>query len=354
MDALSLLGSVMGLAFVSGLNLYATVLTVGLGIRLELLALPPHLADLEILAHPAVIAAAAVAYCFEFFADKIPWVDTLWDACHSLIRPLGAAILGASALGSVDPALQLAVFLLCGGVALTSHATKAGLRLVVNQSPEPLSNTGVSLSEDAVAVAGTWLAVKHPLIMLGWTVCFVTLAALLLPPLIRLLRVQCLALAALGRSFFSRSSASAEETLIDQIPEALKEHLPDNLSNRNDTFCVQAVSGAGLSPGRYHVGLLYLADGRLLFVTRRRFRVVHSEISLTGVSSVAFEKRRLLDRLVLTYEDRTVSLLLWKRRQNRGEQMAQLLRARLAALQADGPAILQGRSLSKTEGGHHE
>ncbi len=341
MNALSLLGSVMGLAFVSGLNLYATVLTVGLGIRMELLALPPNLADLEILAHPAVITAAAVAYCLEFFADKIPWVDTLWDACHSLIRPLGAAILGASALGTVDPAIQLAVFLLCGGVALTSHATKAGLRLVVNQSPEPFSNTGVSLTEDAMVVAGTWLAVKHPVVMLGWTVLFITLAALLLPPLIRLLRVEFLALAALVRSVFSKGGPAPEETLFDKIPEALKPHLPDNLSDTDDTFCVRAVSGEGLAPGRYYVGLVYLSGRHLFFVTRRRFRVVRSEILLTGLSSVAFEKRRLLDRLLLRYHDRTASLLLWKSRGNRGEQIARMLRARLTPPQ--GGCVLQPR-----------
>jgi hypothetical protein len=335
MNALSLLGSVMGLAFVSGLNLYATVLTVGLGVRLELLALPPNLADLEILAHPAVITAAAVAYCCEFFADKIPWVDTLWDACHSLIRPLGAAFLGASALGTVDPSLQLAVLLLCGGVALTSHTTKASLRLVVNQSPEPFSNTGVSLTEDAVVVAGTWLAVKHPVVMLGWTVLFITLAAMLLPPLMRLLRVEFLALAALVRSLSPKSRPVAEETLFDEIPGALKPHIPDNLSDTDDTFCVRAVSGEGLAPGCYYVGLLYLSGGHLLFVTRRRFRVVRSEIPLAGVSSAAFEKRRLLDRLVLTYSDRTVSLLLWKSRGTRGEQIARMLRARLAPPQGD-------------------
>ncbi len=354
MDALSLLGSVMGLAFVSGLNLYATVLTVSLGVRLDLLSLPPHLTELELLAHPAVISAAAVAYLFEFFADKVPWVDTLRDACHSLIRPIGAAVLGVSALGRVDPALQLAVFLLCGGVALTSHTTQAGLRLVVNQSPEPFSNTGVSLTEDAVAIAGTWLAVKHPLIMLGATVLFLSFAALFLPPLIRLLRVEFLALTALYRSVVSRGPGTAGETLFDEIPQALKAHVPADLSQRNDAFYVQAVSGAGLAPGRYHVGLLYLSEGRLLFVTRRRFRVMTTEIPLTKVFAVVFEKGRLLDRLVLRSRDHAVNLLFCKRRGNRGEEMVRMLRQSLARHPAHASTKEPGSLIIQEGGGLRE
>ncbi len=135
-------------------------------------------------------------------------------------------------------------------------------------------------------------------------------------------RLELLALAALFRARSSPHRPEAEETLFDEIPEAFKSHVPHKLRDRDDTFCVGAVSGEGLAPGRYHMGATYLSEGRLYFVIRRRFGVVAAEIPLTGVSAVAFQPRRLLDPLVLRYKDRTVSFLLWKRRGSRGEAMA--------------------------------
>src|SRR5215470_17573764 len=129
----------MGLAFVSGLRLYGTVLALGLGISTGLIRLDPAMSRLEILGDPLVITVAGTVYVVEFVADKVPWVDSVWDSFHTLIRPLGAAVLGA-----VDPRLKLSAFLLCGSVALASHTGKAGIRLAVNASPEPFTNIVVS------------------------------------------------------------------------------------------------------------------------------------------------------------------------------------------------------------------
>ncbi|HXH83128.1 MAG TPA: DUF4126 domain-containing protein, partial [Candidatus Tectomicrobia bacterium] len=195
METIQLLGTAMGLGFVSGINLYATVLAVGLGVNLGLIQLAPPVAGLAVLGHPAVVLVAGTLYVVEFLADKIPWVDTAWDAIHTFIRPVGAAWIAASALGSIDPALDIVAFLLAGGVALSTHATKAGVRLLVNASPEPFSNVGLSLAEDAVAIVGSWLVLRYPVLSGAVAACFALAVLLLAPRLFRVLRAQAQAVA---------------------------------------------------------------------------------------------------------------------------------------------------------------
>jgi hypothetical protein len=158
MGAIATLGALMGISFVSGIRLYSTVLAIGLGIRLGFIQVPEALANLQVLAATPVLLISGTVYFAEFVADKIPWFDSLWDVVHTFIRPLVAPILGAATMGDVDPAVTMGAFLLCGTVAFSSHAAKAGTRLTVNQSPEPLSNIALSLGEDGVVVGGTWLA----------------------------------------------------------------------------------------------------------------------------------------------------------------------------------------------------
>lgn len=174
---LALLGSVTGIALFAGIRLYATVLTVGLCLRYGLLRLPPELASLEILAHPYVLGAAGLCAAMEFLADKVPWVDSLWDAVHAFVRPLGAALIAFAAVGHLDPAAEIAIVLLCGGVALSSHSAKAGTRLLANQSPEPVSNVLLSLCEDLLAVGGSYAAIAHPLAILAVVAAFLALFA---------------------------------------------------------------------------------------------------------------------------------------------------------------------------------
>lgn len=194
MDTIVLLGSVMGLGFISGIRLYSTVLTVGLGIRIGWFHLDSHLAALNILTHPFILITAGVVYLAEFFADKIPWVDSLWDCIHSLIRPIGAAFLGATALGSVDPAMKITAFLLCGGVAFSSHATKTSARLIVNHSPEPFTNIGLSLFEDIFSVFGVWMSLQHPIIVFCFIVVFLALFIWLFPKFFRFARRQAISI----------------------------------------------------------------------------------------------------------------------------------------------------------------
>lgn len=172
----------MGVAWASGINLYAAVAMLGLGGSLGYVELPPTLAVVQ---DPVVILAAAFMYCVEFMADKTPGVDTGWDAVHTFIRIPAGAALAAGAVGDVTPALAIAAGLVGGGVTAASHATKAGSRVMINTSPEPFSNWAASLAEDVAVFAGLWAALQHPVIFLVLFVLFLLLLCWLLPKLWR-------------------------------------------------------------------------------------------------------------------------------------------------------------------------
>ncbi|HET6199288.1 MAG: DUF4126 domain-containing protein [Candidatus Acidiferrales bacterium] len=154
-----ILGFVFGTAFASGLNIYATIAVAGLLERFGGVHLPGSLA---ILGNPLVITAALLLYFVEFTADKIPYVDHAWDVLHTFIRPFAAAVLAYGATAAVPQEWRLLAALLAGGIALTSHGTKATMRVAVNASPEPFSNSIVSVAEDAIAIFFAWMATQHP------------------------------------------------------------------------------------------------------------------------------------------------------------------------------------------------
>ncbi len=325
MEAIQLLGAVTGLALVSGINLYATVLTVGLGIHLGFIQLPPEQAALSVFGHPYVISAVAVAYTLEFFADKIPWVDSLWDTLHTFVRPVGAALVGINAVGTVDPAVEMAVMLLCGGVSFLSHSAKAGTRFVVNHSPEPFSNIGLSLAEDVCVIGGTWAAFEHPLAMLAFTVLFVTGVLLFAPKIFRLLRVEVLAISSLFGMLFNGTGTSDPPVLFDDVPDNLFNKILADTASEERRFCIRCVSGKGVEPGRNRVGFLYMAGGRLCFVTRKKFRTCKVGFDISEITELKFYKKRLLDRLVFRYGKKNVSLHLFKNRPDRGQKIAEIL-----------------------------
>jgi hypothetical protein len=162
-------------AFTSGVNLYATIAVVGLCARFGLFTVPDQFKAFD---NPWVIGIALGMYVVEFVADKVPWVDTVWDAVHTVIRPLGGALVAVSALGGdASPTTQAVAALLGGSVAMTTHLTKAGTRAVVNTSPEPFTNWALSLAEDVFVVGLTWVAVRHPIA--ASLVAFVLLAAII-------------------------------------------------------------------------------------------------------------------------------------------------------------------------------
>jgi hypothetical protein len=179
---LSTLALTMGVSWASGINLYAALLVLGLGGATGNIALP---AELAVLQDPLVIFAAGLMYLVEFFADKIPGVDSLWDTLHTFIRIPAGAMLAASAVGDVTPALSVAAGILGGSLAATSHAAKAGTRLMINTSPEPFTNWAASISEDVLAISGLWLALNHPWMFFGLLVVFLAFVIWLLPKMVR-------------------------------------------------------------------------------------------------------------------------------------------------------------------------
>lgn len=190
MDIVALLGAVMGLGFISGINLYATILAIGLALQFNLFTPPAYLQELEVLSHPYVLIPAGLAFIVEFFADKIPWVDSVWDSFHTFIRPVGAVVIMAASVTDLPPAVEVGLVILCGSVALLSHSTKSGTRVVANHSPEPFSNTILSLAEDAIALIGAWLLFSHPILLFCIVLVFVLAALWILPKLYRLVRRQ--------------------------------------------------------------------------------------------------------------------------------------------------------------------
>ena len=164
MDILATLGRTLGFSLAAGVNLYATVALVGLAARFGWVALPEQFQAFN---NPWVIGVAGVLYVVEFFADKIPWVDTMWDAVHTFIRPVGGALIAVAALGDASPTIEGLVALLGGTVAASSHLTKAGTRVAANASPEPFSNWALSLIGDVFVVGLGLVTLKFPLLALG-------------------------------------------------------------------------------------------------------------------------------------------------------------------------------------------
>jgi hypothetical protein len=183
MGTLEALSLAMGTAWTSGINLYATVAALGIAGRSEMINLPP---DLQVLTHPAVIAVACLMYVIEFFADKVPYVDSGWDVLHTFIRVPAGAVLAARSIGDMNPALELAALLAGGTVALAAHGTKATVRLAINASPEPFSNWLASVTEDVAVLGGIWMIFNHPLLMLILILSFLALLVWLVPKLFRL------------------------------------------------------------------------------------------------------------------------------------------------------------------------
>lgn len=158
MGIVEILGIAGSVSLLAGWRLYLTIFATGLAMRLGALPFPEHLAALDALANPWVMGIAALAALAEFFADKVAWLDSAWDAVHTFVRPVGGALLALAVVDPGDPATQVIAFILGGGAALAAHGGKAGARAVVNASPEPFSNVVVSTAED-VATAGLLWAV---------------------------------------------------------------------------------------------------------------------------------------------------------------------------------------------------
>jgi Domain of unknown function (DUF4126) len=184
-DLLTALSHTMPFAFASGLNLYATVAVLGLCQHFNLVSLPPQF---EPFGHPVVIIAALAMYLVEFVADKIPWVDSIWDMAHTIVRPLGGAVVAITALGSPSPEMDALAGVLGASVALATHLTKAGTRAAANASPEPFSNWILSFVEDLVAIGLVYFAAEYPVLALAITLFLLALILVFATVLISFVR----------------------------------------------------------------------------------------------------------------------------------------------------------------------
>ena len=180
MGVVEIIGIAGSVSLLAGWRLYLCILATGLAMRLDALPLPQHLASLDVLANPWVMAIAALAAVAEFFADKVMWLDTIWDGVHTFVRPVGGALLALAIVDPSDPAVQVIAFLLGGGASLAAHAGKAGARGVVNTSPEPVSNMVVSTAEDVATVGLLYLAYEFPLVAGGIALALLALTVWLL------------------------------------------------------------------------------------------------------------------------------------------------------------------------------
>ncbi|MBI5460965.1 MAG: DUF4126 domain-containing protein [Gammaproteobacteria bacterium] len=182
MDPIHTIALTMGVAWASGINLYAAVFMLGYLGMTGNIQLPP---DLQVLSDPLVLAASGFMYCVEFFADKTPGVDTGWDTLHTFIRIPAGAMLAAGAIGDISPAAQLAAGLIGGAMAAGSHFTKSGTRVLINTSPEPFTNWTASIAEDIAVFTGLWAALHYPVLFLALLAGFIALMIWLWPKLWR-------------------------------------------------------------------------------------------------------------------------------------------------------------------------
>jgi len=162
MSAVEIIGLAASFSLLAGWRLYACVAILGFAMRLDLIDTPSNIPSLEVLANPWVIGVASVGALAELLADKVMWLDSLWDGVHTFIRPLGGALLALAIVDASDPAWQVVALLLGGGAALLGHGAKSGTRALVNTSPEPFSNIAVSTIEDVVTFGALWLALAYP------------------------------------------------------------------------------------------------------------------------------------------------------------------------------------------------
>jgi hypothetical protein len=215
MDITQTIALTMGVAWASGINLYAALFMLGYLGATGNMDLPP---DLQVLSNPLVMFASGFMYCVEFFADKTPGVDSAWDAVHTFIRIPAGALLAAGAVGDVNQAVQLAAAILGGTLAAGTHTLKAGTRVLINTSPEPFSNWTASIAEDVMVIGGLWVALHHPALFIALLALFIMMMIWLLPKLWRAIKRVGGFLARLFRGRRAEDHIKPSDTPPAQLP----------------------------------------------------------------------------------------------------------------------------------------
>jgi hypothetical protein len=343
MDTLALLGAALGFATLSGINLYLTVFATGLAIQQHWITLSAQYHGLAVLGEPAVIVIAGVLFFIEFLADKIPGVDSAWDAVHTAIRPIGGAFLALRVLGATEPTYEVIIALLAGGVALTAHGAKAGTRLLVNGSPEPFSNIAVSLVEDVGVLGGLTLMYAHPAIAFVVFTCLIATILYLLPIILRIARTKLW----LIWKKLSAAAGSEKVELRADIPAYAAIQLAElNTGGARVSWAAECLTGASkVLPAHARGNLVALEDEptRLYFVGRRGWKKISKRLELEGYD-VSRERKFLSEDLVLFALDKRPKFTFVFDRTRAGlvKLLAQSMKTRLArpvlAAPSDAPA----------------
>src|SRR6266404_1878185 len=299
MDRLDLLAAALGLAALAGINLYLTVFATGLAIHFHWITLAPQYQSLEILGNPWIISIAGVLYLLEFFADKIPWVDSIWDAVHTVIRPIGGAFLAIQVLGHPDPAFTVIVGLLAGGTSLASHTAKAATRLSANASPEPFSNIALSVGEDIAVVGGLALIYHNPIVALS--IFAIAMAAFLYfaPRILRAMKAKIwLAWKKLNVPAYFNAPAKLPIVLSGDLAEIFSKQ---DLLGGTTAWAVPCLSGrGGKFPANLFGALVAINEEprKLLFIARKGRRPFIRAIDLDGTLP-AHEPKFLSENLII-------------------------------------------------------
>ena len=299
MERLHLLGVALGLACLAGINLYLTVFVAGLAINQHWIVLSPQFQSLAPLGHPVIVTVAGVLYFLQFFADKVPWLDTAWDAVHTVIRPIGGALLALQVIGHSSPVFDVLVVLLAGSTSLAAHTAKSASRLVANTSPEPFSNIGLSLGEDVAVLGGLALIHFNPVIALG--VFALALAAFFYfaPRIFRSMRAKIwLAFGKLNGPAFLQSESSLPIRLPSRLSAIFSRQ---NTLDETIAWAVPCVSGRGTKLPPNLFGALVATNEepqKIVFVARKSGRPFTRVIDLEG-STVAREPKFLSENLVI-------------------------------------------------------
>ncbi|HME87581.1 MAG TPA: DUF4126 domain-containing protein [Chthoniobacterales bacterium] len=299
MDELNLLGVALGLAALAGINLYLTVFVTGLAIHFHWITLAPAYQSLEVLANPWIITIAGVLYFLEFFADKIPWVDSVWDAVHTVIRPIGGALLAIQLLGHPSPMYTIIVALLGGGTSLITHTAKAATRLTSNTSPEPFSNIGLSLGEDIAVLGGLALIYHNPILALSIFALAIAAFFYFAPKILRAMKAK-LWLA------WKKLNGPAEFRLPPKLPTTLPARLTsifnrENILGETIAWAAACISGRGRKIPANLFGVLVATNEeprKLFFVARKNGRPFSQTIDLEA-TMVAHEPKFLSENLII-------------------------------------------------------
>ncbi|MBI5528293.1 MAG: DUF4126 domain-containing protein [Deltaproteobacteria bacterium] len=293
MDTVKTLATLLPLALTSGFNLYLTVLVAGLCVRFGVVTGIPE--SMQVLGSWPVLTVAGLFFMLEFLADKVNWVDNVWDAIHTFVRPVGAAVLGVAALGSADPAVAVLAALAAGSVALVSHGGKAGGRAALNiLSPfETATNIGVSLVENVFVGVLAYLAIKHPYLAAGIALVVLVLLIVFVPMLLRWAWLTLRAVVARLKGFVSKVETSYT---LPASHLALLEHKTPEIA----AICkAQKVRGAG---GRS--GYLSLSDGVLSFTFDKWFSPRIWSLSRQEIKASYVRRKILIDMIEVHYDDK--------------------------------------------------